>query len=203
MSFESPPFQRGETFFNGNTTDATSGAQHEGKRYWFVDLDLSAGVTGKKNRSNRMVWCMIVRNVSGIALLPKRIVRLKKTGLNYLGQVDGYTTTTAEKGFPLDEWLPTTGLLANDLGYVVIDGPATVLTDLAASVNNSVAVGDVLVALTAVTSQSTTAGRVGQQDLTGATSPLGLQVQNYLGYALSAQTTNQTNNSLLLDIRHW
>lgn len=202
MSYESPPWGRGATFFNGGTTDATSGAQHEGHRYWFVDHDLSAPGPAKV-RSNRLVQCMIVRNVSGINLLPKRIASLKASGLNFLGQVDGYATTSAAMGYPIDEWLPAAGVPQNDLFYVVVDGPAMVLTDLASGANNNITVGTVLVALTAVTSQSTTAGRVYPQDLTGATAPLGNQVQNRLGFALSAQTTTQTNSSLLIDVRKW
>lgn len=75
------------------------------------------------------------------------------------------------------------------------------LTDLAAGANNLIPEGTVLVALTAATSGATTAGRVAPQDLTGATAALGLQVQNRLGYALSARTTAQTNTTILVDKR--
>ncbi len=204
---DAPPFGRGETFYNGGTIDSNNlgGAQWEGKVWEFEDLDYSKSPGAKPARSGR---CMIVRNVSGIALLPKRLVSLQTAGTDgrfFLGRVDGYTTITAQQGFPVDEFLTSTGVPNNDLFWVVIDGPATCLTDLAGAGLNVINVGDVLVSLTAATSQATTAGRVMTQDLasgvTGAT--LAIQVQNRLGYALSAKTTTQTNGDVLVDVRRW
>jgi hypothetical protein len=201
---DSPPFERGSTWYNGGTIDSNNlgGAQHEGKIWVFEDINVTPGTAGAKpTRSNRPVKCMCVRNVSGIALLPKRLVRLQKSGLFFLGRVDGYTTVTAEQGWPVDEYLPAAGVPNNDLFWVVIDGPAMCLTDIAAGI--SVVVGDIVVALTAATSQATTAGRVVLQDLTGATALLGNEIQNRLGYALSAKTTANTNADILVDIRRW
>lgn len=204
MFSENPPFPRGGTFYNGGTIDSNNlgGTNLEGSRWYFPDQDLSVAGT-RKTRTNRVVTCMIVRNVSGIALLPKRLANLQASGLNFMGRVDGYATTTAALGYPIDEWLPAAGVPANDLFYIVIDGPATVLTDIAAAAGNVIAVGGVVVALTAVTSQSTTAGRVSVNDLTGATALLANQVQNRIGYALSAKTTANTNADLLIDVRKW
>ncbi len=204
---ENPPFARGETFYNGGTIDSNNlgGVNLEGKIYEFEDDDLyNAGLPGARPaRSGRLVKCMIVRNVAAIALLPKRLVTLKKTGTKYLGQIDGYVTTTADRCYPLDEFLPAAGVPINDLCYIVIEGPATVLTDLAGADNDNFAVGGVVVGLTAATSGCTTAGRPAPQDLTGATALLGAQIQNRIGRALSAKTTANTNADLLIDVGKW
>lgn len=83
-------------------------------------------------------------------------------------------------------------------------GPTLVLNDIASGAGTVIAERDVLVALTAATSQATTAGRVAVQDLTGATALLGNAVQNAFGRALSARTTAETNSSVLVDlINRW
>lgn len=201
---ENPPFPRGQTFYNGGTIDSNNlgGANLEGTVWEFEDIDYSTAPF--KQRSGRLVKCMIVRNVAAAALLPKRLVSFKQSaGSPFVGQVDGYTTTTAAEGYPVDEFLPAAGVPVNDLFYIVIDGPAKVLTDLAGGANNVVNVAGAVVALTAATSGATTAGRVAPQDLTGATALLANQVQNRVGRAMSAVTTSNTNNDLLVDVRKW
>lgn len=200
---ENPPFPRGSTWYNGGTIDTNNlgGENLEGTIWEFEDLDQSAS-GAKSLRTNKPVKCMIVRNKSGGALLPKRLVTMKATtGLTYLAQVDGYADTTAEAPtFPVDEWLPAAGVPDNDLFYVVIEGAATVMTPLEADANNVFSVGTILVALTAVTSGSTTSGRVRPIDLTGATAVLGNQIIGRIGRALSAKTTANTNADLLMDV---
>jgi hypothetical protein len=200
---ENPPFPRGETFFNGGTVDATSGAHLEGTEWTFEDLDLSqSGV--KPQRTNLPVVCKIVRNTSGVALEPKRLCRFELTAGNDCGgQVDGYVTTTAAKvDGVIDEWLPTAGCPANDLCWVVVEGPTQVLTALS-NRSADTAVGGIVIAITAATSQCTTAGRIDNQDLTGATALLAAQVQNRIGYAMSLVTTASTNTSCLINKYRW
>lgn len=194
---ENPPFDRGSTYFNGGTVSSTDGSHLEGREWVFEDID----PTNRTLRTSHPVRVKVVRNTSGIALLPKRIVRFEADGLDYGARVDGYTRLTAARGYLVDEFLPAAGVPANDLFYIVIEGPAMALTDLAAV--DTISVGDKLVALTAATSQATTAGRVDQQDLTGATAPLGDQVQNYIGHALSAKTSANTNSDILVYVGHW
>ena len=211
---ENPPFGRGETWYGLSPAPAIDsanlgGIQHEGKIWKFEDVTVSAsGATGARPaRSNRDVYCMCVRNVSGIALLPKRLVTLQKTGTDgkfFLGRVDGYATVTADgPAYPVDEFLTSAGVPNNDLFWIVVRGPATVLTDIAAAAGNVINVGDSVVALTAATSQATTAGRIAAQLLTGATALLANQVQNRVGRALSAATTSNTAADLLIDTITW
>jgi hypothetical protein len=203
---ENPPFGRGSTYVNGSyTIDANNlpGAEVLGRVVQFEDLDYSSA-GAKSSRTGFLVKCLAVRNVAGFALLPKRLVKLRKTSNTLLAEVDGYARTTAEGPvFPIDEWLPAAGVPDDDVFYVVIEGPATVLTPLEADANNVFNVGDVLVSLTAATSGATTAGRVRPQDLTGATALLGDQIQNRIGRALSARTTANTAADLLVAIGRW
>src|ERR1051326_7295354 len=162
---ENPPFGRGETFFSigavsPNAPDVTVGTQLEGKEWVFEDINPT--VTGHTTRTNRYVRCRVVRNRAGISLLPKRLVQFTSgsatqaaaDGRNYGAQVDGYTATVNQRGYPVDEWLPSAGVPDKDLFWIVVDGPATVLTPLATA-SADFAVGDLVAALTAATSQAT------------------------------------------------
>lgn len=212
---ESPPFERGATRYDGQTIDSNNlgGTEEEGKEYWFPDYDRSSAPP-YKHRTGRLVKCRVVRNASGIALLPKRLVRYQKTAGNYKERVDGYTTLTAEDfAGVVDEWLPTAGVPNNDLFYIVVEGPTEILLPLAgADFPADIAIGDALVALTAATSQATTAGRVKRLNLalltatsTGTTdgtlaNDVGTHVLNTIGRAMSAKTTANTNSGVLADI---
>src|SRR5579859_4055222 len=225
---ENPPFSRGETFYNifSSSTQSTSdGIQLEGKEWVFEDINPST----KQYRSGQYVTCRVVRNVSGIALLPSRVARFANApvgnsapGGQYGGQVDGYINTTPNAnfndqnshGYPIDEFLPTAGVQNNDLFWVVVKGPASVLTDLA-SLSPNILVGDFVVGQTAATSQATTAGRV--IDINANTASATVMAANaalYLGRVISgpaftasttggstiAATAHNTNASLVIDV---
>ena len=205
---ETPPFPRGKTRYDGDTITSTNlgGVTEEGKEYFFVDYDMSTSPP-YKTRTDRIVKCRLVRNASGIALLPKRLVRYQKTAGNYKKRVDGYCAITAEDwAGVVDEWLTSAGVPNNDLFYIAISGPTNVLMPLAeAEFTGAVAIGDALVALTAATSQATTAGRVAEQDFSGSNvtgSALANQVMNMIGRALTARTTANTNTDMLVDLHY-
>lgn len=201
---EAPPFERGQTFYNGATIDSGDygGTQLEGMEWEFEDLDYSANGGVATKRSNERVRCRCVRNVSGGALLPKRLVTFSAD--EYFGRrVDGYGNSTAEQAYPVDEFLPSAGVPDGDLFWIVVKGPATVLTDLAGGANNVHSIGNPVVSLTAATSGATTAGRVAPIDLTGATVNLGNQVVNWIGRAMSAKTTGNTGADLLINVGKW
>jgi hypothetical protein len=191
------PFPRGSTISDNGleTPDATLATNLEGQEYVTEDRG-----SGGADRTGRPVVLRVVRNVSGGNLLPKRLVTFQKNAGVYGSRVDGYATVTADVAYPVDEHLPAAGVANNDLFYIVVEGPALVLTDLAGGANNVINAGDVLVSLTAATSGATTAGRVAVQDLTGATAVLGKQIKNRIGYALTAATTGETGKSILCDI---
>lgn len=205
------PFPIGSTFFSSNTASATDGTEWEGREFVIEDLDYSSSSGAQINKvrayGNQVQYktVRIVRNASGITLLPRRLASFKLSA--YGRQVDGYTTTTAAEGYPIDEFLPSTGVLSNDLFYITVEGCAEVLTDIAASAANVHTAGStVLIALTAATSQATTAGRVNVVDVTGNNSTgsaLYNQAVNRIGVALSARTTNNTNTATLMHVKRW
>lgn len=195
---EAALFGRGETY---GTTTATDGVEWEGYEKWFPDSNYAA-VGVKPRRSNRMVLCRIVRNISGIALLPKRLASIRLTAGDARTKVDGYATITAGRGYPIDEFLPAAGVAANDLFWIVLKGPAVVISGLT-TLSATIAVGDMVVAQTAATSQATTAGRADGRTFTStAATGVGLQamLENAIGYCLSAITSDNTNSNLLVDV---
>ena len=205
------PFAIGTTFFDGQTPDTAVAVNLEGKCYQVEDLDYSVTSGPKSARSARLRTVMVVRNSAGIALLPKRLVKFKETaGNTYLGQVDGYChlgyadTGIVDYAVPVDEFLPSAGAPSNDLFYVVIDGPAMVITALA-NMGADVAVGDYVVHATAASSQATTAGRVTTHGITAAnTGTVAIrETQRQIGRALSSKITTDTNTSLWVDIKRW
>lgn len=201
---DAPPFPRGETFYNGTTIDSNDlgGANLEGKEYLFEDIDLSTGSVGARPaRTNQYVRCRCVRNKAAAALLPKRLVTFVAGDW---GRVDGYADSNPEGPcFPVDEWLPAAGVPVNDLFWIVVEGPATVLTGLVADATNVINQNDPLVNLAGTTSGATTAGRAGPAILTGATSVLANNIVNIFGRALSAKTTGNTNADCLAEITKW
>ena len=208
---ESPPFERGASYFGPGATitadDVTATAHIEGMEWVFEDIDLTAGPGAKMKRTGRRVKCRAVRNVGAAALLPKRLVTFQASGVHFGKRVDGYADTTAEACYPLDEWLPAAGLAVNDIGWIVVEGPAMVLTNLANAEGNDISIGEKLVALTAVTSGATTAGRAAGQAILGAATSgvtdltdVFAAAQNFIGWALSARTTNNTNSDVLVQV---
>lgn len=203
-----PPFVRGMTFYDGATIDSANlgGVEWEGREYWLDDLDFSVyGI--KPYRSGMKVKVRVVRNVSGITLLPKQAVRYQESGSRG-HRVDGYTRTTAQAFAGIvDEFLPSTGVVNNDLFFLVVEGPSMCLTRGDASISANIGVGDRVVATTdaaASTVAATTAsavGRINSRDLTGATSLLIDQSENAIGRAMTARTTANTNQDILVDVR--
>jgi hypothetical protein len=210
--YELLPFAIGSTALGGNATiGATDKQEFVGKEYLIEDLNYSSQPYAPRayyGSAGEMMLkrVRVVRNTSGIAILPRQLCIFK--GGFYGQQVNGLAYASAMEGYPADEFLPAAGVANNDLFYVVVDGPAECLTDLAGGATNNwtATTGGVnswATALTAVTSQSTTAGRVYPQDLTGATANLANQIQHRIGLVLSALTTSQTNAAILLYVKKW
>jgi hypothetical protein len=167
-----PPFGLGQTLGVETLADGGSwvGALKE-----FPDVNPVTGAV----RSNRRKLCLAVRNTSGVALLPKRVVTWKSGSFT---EVNGYTAATdAASAGVVDEWLPASGVANNDVFWLTVHGP----TEVKLGPGLQAAADSALVALTAAAStHSTTAG----QAQTAAATFL----QNgYIGRAISAGTTAQ------------
>ncbi len=185
--YENLPFQRGTTYGGADNTIAV---QYEGKEYLHQDLYYGTG---------EYVRLRVCRNNSGISLAPKRAVKFNKTAGKPWSDVAGYADVTAERSGIVDEKLPAGGAPTGDLFYVIVEGPTLASTSLAADTTNSIAVGDALHAQTGATTGATTSGRVGEALFTGATSVLAGQVENVIGYAMSARTTANTGSDILIN----
>lgn len=191
---ENAPFDRG-------TVDSASALDTlRGKTFTFEDINLNPSTPGAKpTRTGKYVTVMLVKNGSGFTILPKRLVVMSTVAGEY-GIVKGYARLTATGPcFPVDEYIPAAGVPDGSYFFVVVGGPALVLTGIA-DMSADVAVGDRVVALTAVTSGATTAGRIAPIDLTGATALLANQILNFIGQAMTARTTQNTNTDMLVDV---
>lgn len=185
-----PPFALGQTLGTTGANDSLVGISGSYGDQWvgavkeFTDVN---PVTGQI-RSNRRKVCIAVRNASGGALLPKRVVRFSLTAGKLLSEVDSYVAVDFEERVGVvDEFLPASGVANGDVFWVTIDGPTEVATGLASV---AMSVGDRVVAQTAATSGAPGAGRVTAHALAG-TSP-GTAVQGIIGYALSSAATAAT-----------
>lgn len=191
---QSPPWERGATFYGGETIDSANlgGSNLLGKTYVFEPAT-QFGYGTTQDQSGRFVTVKVVRNLSGVALKPGRlVVYATASTVAHEGAVSGYATAASDRPAGIvDEHLPAAGVPANDLFYLVVNGPSKFTTG--ATTAWAVATGDPLVPVAyGATAGDDLGGRAAKQDLTGATAVLGNQLQNVFGYAATtvAATTH-------------
>jgi hypothetical protein len=186
-----PPFGLGQTWFSlgsgesikndsyhGIQSSAAYGDNFTGVVKEFTDVN---PVTGQV-RTNRRKVCVAVKNSSGFALLPKRVVTFSTTAGKLFSEVTGYSAVANEERVGVvDEWLPPSGVTANDIFWVTVDGPTEVTAALSGT---DLAAGGRLAAIVAATNGATTAGRVTPNGYAAASDIAGL-----IGYAVSAGNT--------------
>lgn len=188
---------RGKTYLSGpnRTPDATAtnSIAIEGIVKTFKDMSYTTtnGAQVKTPRSGGEVTCILVRNDSGQALLPGRVV-IWKAG--HVGKrVDGYTSTdglaATRIGIPagvVDEFLPAAGVVDDDYFWLVVRGPALVKKSLDA---NTLTQGEAVVAITGADSLGTTTGRIKSFLQTSNTTEMANQATNKIGIAMSTSAT--------------
>lgn len=191
---QQPPFARGETAYNGGTIDTNDpfglvGVNIEGKEYVF-EPDSPDVPAGQSDPNGRAVRCKVVRNRSGANLKPGRLVHFDESGTyNLETGVDGYCKALADRPAGIvDEFLPAAGVPANDLFYIVIDGPTKVANQSAAPITTTVG-ARLVPAATGASRTDDLAGRVALQDLTGTAATLGNNIQNRIGFAGEVNST--------------
>jgi hypothetical protein len=198
-----PPFGLGQTWFSlgpsetvkndsyhGIQSNALYGDNFTGCVKEFTDVN---PITGQV-RTNRRKVCVAVKNSSGVALLPKRVVTFSTTAGKLFSEVTGYSAVANEERVGVvDEWLPAAGVTANDIFWVTVDGPTEVSAALSGT---DIAAGGRLAAIVAATSGATTAGRVTPNAYAGATDIAGL-----IGYAVSAGNTTGSTPLALIKTR--
>lgn len=197
---------RGKTYLTGpnRTADATATTSKaiEGIVKIFKDLDYSgSGVGSRAARTGGEVRCILVRNSSGIALLPKMAVTWKA---GYIGrQVDGYSKVeSVPVAGIVDEWLPSSGVAANDYFWLAVRGPSVCLKESSTTaVSNA---GDWVAAITAAAStHSTTAGRVRAVAATTESTTTLSHALNRIGQAMSTSNTSGASTDLLVYLDLW
>lgn len=203
---------RGETWYEGDTPDTTDNSFETVIGATKVFEDINWGDAGIKSYRTgaRQVVCRLVRNKSGATLYGKRLVQIDPTNPNH---ILGYSITLAQEAYPLDEFLPATGLQDGDLGWIVIKGPAVVKTPFTGAEfqTASIAAGANIIAGThnaASTAAGTTGvpGRASGFTIVAATtagqfSDLINAIVNRIGRAMSAITSGQTDSDMLVDVR--
>jgi hypothetical protein len=216
-------FPRGTT---PGMTSATAGLHYEGVEVECDDINYGASqptLTKREGFSNRRIRLRACRNLTGATIYAKLLAVLARdTKANYAGGTGAPTATGGVQGstrirelarlgssatvmsakcYPIDEYLPSAGVAANDICWVVLRGPAICKTSLA-NMAADIAVGDALVAVTATTAAATdgtTGGRVTGIDLVVTSLPDG-QVGRTIGLAMTALLTNTTNTDVLVDV---
>lgn len=186
---DAPPFARGETYYNGGPIDSTNlgGTNLEGKEFTMEvnDQDDPLG----SDPSGRPIRVKVVRNRSGQNLKGARVAHFSAASTApYETGVDGYTFAEGDRPAGIiDEFLPPAGVVANDLFYLVTEGPSKVTNT---STPGTFAIGQRIVpAIAGATVGDDLAGRVAPQVLTGATQLLADEVLNIVGFAGAADST--------------
>lgn len=226
---EHPPFLPGQ-YMAARQSGATLeshlvGQEFEGKEYWFLDHDYSATGAVKPLRSNIPRKLRIVRNVVGVSLPPKRLVVLgidgtandsastygasstytaiqPTTGPSSLTRVGGIARLPSLNAFPVDEYLPSTGVPHGALFYIVVEGPAMCTNaDSATTIASGGWLGGVITATTSASTNGTTVGgRLSTAVvLTTTALPLNAGLFNVLGRALSTTATSVAD--VLVNVR--
>lgn len=203
------PFPRGATYYGSNVirpTAPTNGVTDpygtstalEGLTKEFPDIDHSAGSAGKAFalRSNRLITCILVRNVSGVTLQPGMAVAWA-TG--YRGKrVDAYTNTDAQEaaGIVDDAIRVATGVPDDDLFWLIVKGPANVYSPVAGG-STAWVEGATLYALSGASSKSTFFANLSTG--TGAAPDEEGRLQAWDGDFSAAETTNGTATKVALN----
>lgn len=204
LPYAEPPFGLNETY-KGTDADGNLVNQELLGKIYFHPVKGATDAAGRA--CGRPIKAMIVRNESGAALLGKRVVKFTNSvGYSNLTSIDGYAADLATGRHAFLANLPSAGVADNDLCWVILEGPVTVLTPIAgADFNGTITVGAPLVNSTGTTTGATTSGRISNVTFVVATdggTQVGLRAfslaANQLGVALSTRTTSETATDLLV-----
>jgi hypothetical protein len=156
-----PPFALGQTL---GVSSATDGTGWVGAVKVFPDVDPKTG----KVRSNRLKTCIAVRNASGSTLFAKRGVSFVAGSFS---EVSGYVfedgRANKQVAGVVDEHLPATGVVANDVFWVTVEGPTEIINNVATQPGQHL-VGTTINTTVAATSAGNTGGYAVTADATAA-----------------------------------
>ena len=196
-------FIRGETLYKGDAIDTNdlAGINYEGTRKVFNFVNVA---TPKAHPSGWEQRCIYVRNSSGITLLPGMHVTWTS---GYRGKrVAGYLRTTGgECAGVVDDLLPSSGVPANDMFWLVVGGPCIIKSPYdSGDFADSWVEGDILYGLT--TANSTAGSTDGRPQRWGGTfsatdttdGTAGKVIANKIGRVMTARTTGETNTNTMI-----
>ena len=127
-----PPFARGSTLGGGVATlDSSFGGNWVGMQKVFLDVTPSTGLLN----TNRRVRCIALRNSTGSTLTKGQLVKFR------IGDALSLAVTTDAQVGVVDEYIPSGGVLANDVFWAVVEGPTSVATAATPAVGTKLAVG--------------------------------------------------------------
>lgn len=191
-----PPFALGDTYA-GTRNGALVNSEIEGRDFVFPLTEVVANALGMRDRtSGRTITVRVMRNISGGALLGKRLVRATPSSLDACTKVTGYQAVEGQKYvFPSDPLLPAAGVADDDLFYVIIKGPTTLLTPASTDdIDGPLSAGD------EVMGSASTNGRVIKavefNDISSAYSGL----RHSIGTSLTDAGPNETSKEIVVDI---
>jgi hypothetical protein len=207
MEIDTPPMELGQTLAGTDSDDNLINSDKLGLRYVFPAVATTGTIRGQKGRkTGRTITAMLVRNTAAFAILGKRVVKLTEAGgYGDLSAVNGYTCVKADDHCAFsDPGLPSAGCAANDIMWVILEGPTTVLAPhVGGGFDKAIAKGDPLVAATGTTTGTSDEGRVSVGGVLAggslAATEAYIHARNNLGRALSARTTGETDGELLVD----
>jgi hypothetical protein len=123
MTDQSNPIPRGATGFQGATPNTTTFAAQLGQVREFPDVNPDPNATTLTTKTNLRVQCILLRNTSGGALLPKDVIKIDPTDPSR--NASAKSSAANQHIAVVDEYLPAAGVPANDVFWAVIKGPTT------------------------------------------------------------------------------
>lgn len=201
---EGAPFPLGSTMVGTDPSGNLINENFLGQIHEFEFPQGTSSLATNSRVTGRRVKAICCRNVSGGALLPKRLVTSYTTseGAPILGAANTYPAALAAqaKGV-IDSWLPSAGVADDDLFWVIIEGPCYVLTPMVnTQFNGAFAPGSVLCAATH-TETGTGAGRVSNTVFTtDSITQNKAMTENRIGTCLATVTTGSTNTTVLINV---
>lgn len=172
-------FGRGETGYNGVVPNANALLFEEilGTIKNFPDRNpiTNADLTGLQ------VTCILLRNTTGAALLPKDVIKLD--GTRPTKDASAKSTAANQLFAVVDEYLPAGGVADDDVFWAVIKGPTTAK---AVTVSGAQAAGQLAVG---------TSGTAGKVDFTPTSAASAIIAQNQAAYGHRAFTEGAIANN--------
>lgn len=126
MTDQSNPIPRGTTGYAGNSVPNASALQFQaqlGQVREFQDVNPDPNATTLTTKTNLRVVCILLRNTTGSALLPKDVIKIDPTDPS---RVASAKSSAANQHIAVvDEYLPAAGVPDDDVFWAVIKGPTT------------------------------------------------------------------------------